>query len=132
MLASTHHILILVFMLLTKAFAWTLPLGLGSSEAPSALRVQNPSPQCTSINNGALLCCTAAVSGGFPLVVLASQAANYNLPQNTLNGYICFPSSTTACSGTQLPLCCQVTTLTPLWGLWCQSATSTCTPISNP
>ncbi|RVD86085.1 uncharacterized protein DFL_004379 [Arthrobotrys flagrans] len=128
MLVSIRHVFVFLFVLLAKASAWTLPLGLGSSEAPAPLRTKNPSPQCTNINNGALLCCTAALSGGFPAVQATSKILLYSLPNNTLNGYLCLPSTTTACPGTQIPLCCQVPQVALLWSLWCQSATSACTP----
>ncbi|KAK6348735.1 hypothetical protein TWF718_006522 [Orbilia javanica] len=125
MLATFRYALLFLFVLLTKASALTLPISLPSTEAPDFLKTNNPSPQCAAINNGGLFCCTAAVSGGFPLVQATSALIGYTLPANTLNGYLCTSSTTITCSGTQLPLCCQVVLLMPVWGLWCQSATST-------
>ncbi|KAK6519712.1 hypothetical protein TWF506_000012 [Arthrobotrys conoides] len=132
MLASARHVIVIFFLLFTQASALFIPgllKSLFAAQAPDLIKTSDRSPQCLAINQGKLLCCTAALSGGFPLVQEVSGAAGYTLPSDTLNGFLCTPSTTTTCPGTQLPLCCQVPQVSVTWGLWCQSALSSC---SNP
>jgi len=113
------HLSIIVAFLSALSMAWTLPFGLGTPPPPAALLTTEISPQCIEKNNGTYLCCAAAVDGGNVLVQLAADAAHYELPANTLNGYLC-EKSTDSCTGASVPVCCQVITLFPVWGLWCQ------------
>ncbi|EPS40244.1 hypothetical protein H072_5933 [Dactylellina haptotyla CBS 200.50] len=114
---------VLLFVLLGQASAvpaWTIPiLGLGTPPPPEALRTTDISPQC-SANNGTYMCCHATFDGGNPIVKKVTDKVHYILPANTVNGYLCEKSKDT-CKGL-LPVCCQVTTLYPIWGLWCQTA----------
>ncbi|KAF3167151.1 hypothetical protein TWF225_012073 [Orbilia oligospora] len=122
---SIRHVLVCFFFLLTQVSGGIiLPIikSLLAAEAPDAIKTHDPSNQCLSINRGKLLCCTAALSGGFPTVQALSAVVGYPLPADTLNGFLCDPSGTTACPGTQLALCCQVPQVAGIWGLWCQSA----------
>ncbi|KAK6335761.1 hypothetical protein TWF730_003138 [Orbilia blumenaviensis] len=130
MARSILNIFVFLLFLLSQANStiippWSLPLGLGEAPPPEKLWTKNPSPECQNINKGERLCCAAAVSGGFPLVQKLTGLGGYKMPANTLNGYLCHKSAT--CTSVEIEVCCLVTILSPIWGLWCQTTAAPCT-----
>ncbi|KAK6538859.1 hypothetical protein TWF694_010419 [Orbilia ellipsospora] len=121
---SFSKILFLCFVLVAQAAIlppWTLPfLGLGTPPPPPALQTTDISPQC-GVNNGTYLCCDATFNGGAAIIKgVTTDRLGYQLPANTLNGYLCAKDVDT-CPKAAVPVCCEVMFLFPFWGLWCQS-----------
>ncbi|RKU42551.1 hypothetical protein DL546_005952 [Coniochaeta pulveracea] len=93
-------------------------LALGASPPPKVLRTPEKSPECAPVNQGELMCCRATVAGDLQLVVWLAMVYGYDLNPNDINGLNCDGELDT-CPGVKI--CCQVTALTPLLALWCQS-----------
>jgi len=71
-----------------------------AADPPAALKTKNPSPQCSQVNGGALLCCNSVINGDMPLVVeLAHVAGNFSLNPNSINGLYCKSPTYSLCYG---------------------------------
>ena len=64
-------------------------LNLGASPPPTFLKAKNPSPECTNINQGELMCCRGTVAGDQQVVVWLAKLYGYNLNPNDINGLNC-------------------------------------------
>ncbi|KAE8446319.1 hypothetical protein EG329_012066 [Mollisiaceae sp. DMI_Dod_QoI] len=85
-----------------------------STPPPAALMTTQPSPECASVNHGALLCCQSSFQGDIPIFVQLAPLVAYQLNPNSINCIYGTRNFTDCSRGVEL--CCQVDALatTPL------------------
>ena len=64
-------------------------LTLLNTPPPAFMLTADPSPQCSGLNQGSLLCCQDTLNGDAPAVVAAAALVGYELNPNSVNGLYC-------------------------------------------
>jgi hypothetical protein len=59
----------------------------GNGKPPLATSIH--SPECVNLNGGTYVCCESTFNGGLPLVEALSEATDYPITPDTINGFVC-------------------------------------------